>query len=199
MFGKLIDGNIEYAPNYIKKDNKDIFNYNLESNYEMLTNDGYKKVVDSSAPAEMKKPHKVWKETDTEIIATWIDDYCEHTLNELKEAKHAEINQARDKAEQGGFEYMGKVFDSDPISCQRISMAAQAIALAPEGATITWTCQDNTTIDLAAEDLAGLVVTLATWSNTCHEKATTLKSQIEAAKTTEELEKITWDDNPSTL
>lgn len=77
MFGKLIDGNIEYAPNYIKKDNKDIFNYNLESNYEMLTNDGYKKVVDSSAPAEMKKPHKVWKETDTEIIATWIDDYCE--------------------------------------------------------------------------------------------------------------------------
>lgn len=77
MFGKLIDGNVEYAPNYIKKDNKDIFNYNLESNYEMLTNDGYKKVVDSSAPAEMKKPHKVWKETDTEIIATWIDDYCE--------------------------------------------------------------------------------------------------------------------------
>lgn len=199
MFGKLIDGNIEYAPNYIKKDNKDIFNYNLESNYEMLTNDGYKKVVDSSAPAEMKKPHKVWKETDTEIIATWIDDYCEHTLNELKEAKRAEINQARDEAEQGGFEYMGKVFDSDPISCQRISMAAQAMALAPEGATITWTCQDNTTIDLTAKDLAGLVVTLATWSNTCHEKATALKSQIEAAKTAEELEKITWDDNPSTF
>lgn len=199
MFGKLIDGNIEYAPNYIKKDNKDIFNYNLESNYEMLTNDGYKKVVDSSAPAEMKKPHKVWKETDTEIIATWIDDYCEHTLNELKEAKRAEINQARDKAEQGGFEYMGKVFDSDPISCQRISMAAQAIALAPEGATITWTCQDNTTIDLAAEDLARLVVAFANWSNTCHQKAATIKAQIEAAKTAEELEKITWDDKPATL
>ena len=191
MFGKLIDGNIECAPNYIKKDNKDIFNYNLESNYEMLTNDGYKKVVDSSAPAEMKKPHKVWKETDTEIIATWIDDYCEHTLNELKEAKRAEINQARDKAEQGGFEYMGKVFDSDPISCQRISMAAQAIALAPEGAAITWTCQDNTTIDLAAKDLARLVVALANWSNTCHQKAATIKAQIEAAKTAEELEKIT--------
>lgn len=199
MFGKLIDGNIEYAPNYIKKGNKDIFNYNLESNYEMLTNDGYKKVVDSSAPAEMKKPHKVWKETDTEIIATWIDDYCEHTLNELKEAKRAEINQARDKAEQGGFEYMGKVFDSDPISCQRISMAAQAIALAPEGATITWTCQDNTTIDLAAKDLARLVVAFANWSNTCHQKAATIKAQIEAAKTAEELEKITWDDKPATL
>lgn len=199
MFGKLIDGNIEYAPNYIKKDNKDIFNYNLESNYEMLTNDGYKKVVDSSAPAEMKKPHKVWKETDTEIIATWIDDYCEPTLNELKEAKRAEINQARDEAEQGGFEYMGKVFDSDPISCQRISMAAQAMALADDIAKITWTCQDNTTIDLNKTQIAGVVVALAEWSNTCHQKATALKAQIDAAKTAEELEKITWEDKPATL
>lgn len=199
MFGKLIDGNIEYAPNYIKKDNKDIFNYNLESNYEMLTNDGYKKVVDSSAPAEMKKPHKVWKETDTEIIATWIDDYCEPTLNELKEAKRAEINQARDEAEQGGFEYMGKVFDSDPISCQRISMAAQAMALADDIAKITWTCQDNTTIDLNKTQIVGVVVALAEWSNTCHQKATALKAQIDAAKTAEELEKITWEDKPATL
>ena len=199
MIGKLIDGNIEYAPNYIKKDNKDIFNYNLESNYEMLTNDGYKKVVDSSAPAEMKKPHKVWKETDTEIIATWIDDYCEPTLNELKEAKRAEINQARDEAEQGGFEYMGKVFDSDPISCQRISMAAQAMALADDIAKITWTCQDNTTIDLNKTQIVGVVVALAEWSNTCHQKATALKAQIDAAKTAEELEKITWEDKPATL
>lgn len=199
MFGKLIDGNIEYAPNYIKKDNKDIFNYNLESNYEMLTNDGYKKVVDSSAPAEMKKPHKVWKETDTEIIATWIDDYCEPTLNELKEAKRAEINQARDEAEQGGFEYMGKVFDSDPISCQRISMAAQAMALADDIAKITWTCQDNTTIDLNKTQIVGVVVALAEWSNTCHQKATALKAQIDAAKTAEELEKITWEDKPAIL
>lgn len=199
MFGKLIDGNIEYAPNYIKKDNKDIFNYNLESNYEMLTNDGHKKVVDSSAPAEMKKPHKVWKETDTEIIATWIDDYCEPTLNELKEAKRAEINQARDEAEQGGFEYMGKVFDSDPISCQRISMAAQAMALADDIAKITWTCQDNTTIDLNKTQIVGVVVALAEWSNTCHQKATALKAQIDAAKTAEELEKITWEDKPATL
>lgn len=199
MFGKLIDGNIEYAPNCIKKDNKDIFNYNLESNYEMLTNDGYKKVVDSSAPAEMKKPHKVWKETDTEIIATWIDDYCEPTLNELKEAKRAEINQARDEAEQGGFEYMGKVFDSDPISCQRISMAAQAMAFADDIAKITWTCQDNTTIDLNKTQIVGVVVALAEWSNTCHQKATALKAQIDAAKTAEELEKITWEDKPATL
>lgn len=116
------------------------------------------------------------------------------TLDELKTEKRAEINQARDAAEQGGFEYLGKTFDSDQISAQRISMAAQAMALAPEGATITWTCQDNSTIDLTAQELVGLVVALATWSNACHEKATALKAQIDAAKTAEELEKITWSD-----
>lgn len=116
------------------------------------------------------------------------------TLDELKSKKREEINQARDNAEQGGFEYMGKVFDSDQVSAQRISMAAQAMALAPEGTTITWTCQDNTTIDLTAQELVGLVVALAEWSNTCHQKATALKAQIDAAKTAEELEKITWSD-----
>ena len=121
------------------------------------------------------------------------------SLDELKLAKRAEINRARDAAEQGGFEYLGKTFDSDQISAQRISMAAQAMALAPEGTTITWTCQDNTTIDLTAQELVGLVVALATWSNACHEKATALKAKIEAAQTAEELELITWEDNPATL
>ena len=121
------------------------------------------------------------------------------SLEELKEAKRAEINQARDNAEQGGFEYMGKVFDSDQVSAQRISMSAQAMALAPDGTTITWTCQDNSTIDLTAQELVGLVVALATWSNACHEKATALKAKIEAAQTAEELELITWEDNPATL
>lgn len=126
----------------------------------------------------------------------------EPTLDELKSKKREEINQARDAAEQGGFEYMGKVFDSDPISCQRMACASQAMSLLPiteEAPVITWTCQDNSTIDLNAQQLGGLIAALATWSNTCHEKATALKAQIDAAKTAEELEKITWDDNLPTL
>lgn len=120
-------------------------------------------------------------------------------LEELKLIKRAEINQARDAAEQGGFEYLGKTFDSDQISAQRISMAAQAMALADDTAKITWTCQDNTTIDLNKTQLVGMVAALAEWSNTCHQKATALKAKIEAAQTAEELENITWEDNPATL
>ena len=114
----------------------------------------------------------------------------------LKGYAPAEINAARDAAEQGGFEYMGKVFDSDPISCQRISCAAQAMqisALAAATPTITWTCQDNTTIDLNPSELLGLVGALAAWSNSCHIKATALKEQIEACQSAEALAQISWD------
>lgn len=121
------------------------------------------------------------------------------SLDDLKLAKRAEINAARDAAEQGGFEYLGKTFDSDQVSCQRISMAAQAMAFAPEESSIVWTCQDNTTISLNKTQLAGMVAALAMHSNTCHQKATALKAQIDAAKTAEELEKITWEDKPATL
>ena len=118
------------------------------------------------------------------------------SLDELKALKREEINQARDNAEQGGFEYMGKIFDSDQVSCQRISCAAQAMSvltMSAETPTITWTCQDNTTIDLSASELMGLVVALAQWSNSCHEKATALKAQIDACTGKEELDAITWE------
>ena len=120
-------------------------------------------------------------------------------LEELKLAKRAEINKARDNAEQGGFTYLDKVFDSDQVSCIRISSAAQAMSLADDTATITWTTQDNSTIDLNKVQLMGLVVALAQWSNTCHQKATALKGQIDACQTKEELELITWDENADIL
>ena len=115
------------------------------------------------------------------------------TLDELKVLKRAEINQARDKAEQGGFEYMGKIFDSDQVSCIRISSAAQAMQYADDTATITWTTQDNSTIDLNKSQLMGLVVALAQWSNTCHQKATALKAQIDACDSKEALDKVKWE------
>ena len=114
-------------------------------------------------------------------------------LDELKALKRAEINKARDEAEQGGFEYLGKVFDSDQVSCIRMSSAAQAMQYAPDDAIITWTTQDNSTIDLNKSQLMGLVVALAQHSNTCHQKATSLKAQIDACESKEELDKIVWE------
>lgn len=116
----------------------------------------------------------------------------ERPLEELKVLKRKEINQARDKAEQSGFEYLGKIFDSDSISCLRISCAAQAISLAPKDTTISWTCQDNSIIDLNAEQLSGLIAALAAHSNWCHQKANELKNLIMQAGTADELSLINW-------
>lgn len=121
----------------------------------------------------------------------------EPDLEELKVQKRIEINRARDREEQSGFEYMDKVFDSDQVSCIRMVCAAQSLQTLSsqkslENTTITWTCKDNSTIDLNAEQLKGLVIALAQWSNKCHQRATELKEKIEKAQTKEELEKIVW-------
>lgn len=115
---------------------------------------------------------------------------------ELKQAKREEINKARDKAEQGGFLYLGKMFDSDPISCQRIALASQTALISMQSQTefsVEWTCQDNDKITLSAEQTVEMSVALTQWSNSCHIKATELKNLIKNATTKEELDKISWD------
>ena len=67
------------------------------------------------------------------------------------------------------------------------------MSLADDTATITWTTQDNSTIDLNKSQLMGLVVALAQWSNTCHQKATALKAQIDACDSKEALDNIKWE------
>lgn len=160
----------------------------------LLENSTFEKPLEEKEGFKVKFNGKAW-------IYEEIQKPKYPTIEELKLLKRSEINQSRDNAEQGGFEYLGKVFDSDPISCQRISCAAQAMSLVPasEENKITWTTQDNSTIDLNAQELLGLVGALAQWSNTCHQKATALKAKIDTAQTAEELELIKWEDNQVTL
>ena len=117
-------------------------------------------------------------------------------LEDLREAKRQEINTARDNAEQGGFEYLGKVFDSDPVSCQRIALASQTAMMcktAGQEFNVVWTCQDNTTIELDADAMIGVSIALTQWSNVCHTKASELKAQLELATIEEEINAIKWE------
>lgn len=176
-----------------------IYNYDDDGNFinsqVALVDDLGNEILPDGAtylkPLEEKEGFKVRFNGD-EWVYEEIPQQPVPTIDELKVLKRAEINQARDNAEQGGFEYMGKVFDSDQVSCIRISTAAQAMQYADDTATITWTTQDNSTIDLNKSQLMGLVVALAQWSNVCHQKATSLKAQIDACASKEELDKIVW-------
>lgn len=100
------------------------------------------------------------------------------------------VNARRDAAEESGFTYLGKPFDSDSRSVQRISTAVQAaqIALATSNlAVFEWMCADNTTITLDAQQMLGVPVALATHANEIHLNGRNLKDAIAAATTSAEL------------
>ena len=177
-----------------------IYNYDNDGNFinsqETLVDEFGNEILPDDAtylePLEEKEGFVV-KFNGDEWVYEEIPQEPKPTFDELKLAKREEINRYRDATEQGGFEYLGKVFDSDQVSCIRISSAAQAMQYAQDDATITWTTQDNSTIDLNKAQLMGLVVALAQHSNECHQKATVLKTQIESCTTREELDNIKWE------
>ncbi len=117
------------------------------------------------------------------------------TLEEVKAAKRAEINAERDRREQAGFPYMGTVFDSDPISAQRLTVAANTALMAKMANSpfsITWTTQGNTQIILDADEMMGTLPALAANANALQEQATALKARVDAAATVDEVNAIGW-------
>ncbi len=117
------------------------------------------------------------------------------TLAELQAAKWANIKERRDTLEQSGLPYMGKVLDSDILSVQRIAIAVQAAQAARSAEidfTVDWTCADNSVLTMTAEQVVGIPVALAQYSDNLHQIARGLREQIEAAQTAEELAMIIW-------
>ncbi len=99
-------------------------------------------------------------------------------------AKRAAINAERNRREQLGFSYLAKTFDSDQVSVIRINAAvntAVAAILNSSTFTVTWTCADNSTIELSAQQFLGLAVALAAYSDGLHQTARTLKAAVDAA------------------
>lgn len=112
-----------------------------------------------------------------------------------KDVARGRINAARNAAERAGFTAYGKPFDADDKAIQRVSVAAQAAQMAifaNQPFSIDWTCADNTTITLTAEQLVELPVIMAQAANGLHVHGRSLKAQIDAATTIEEIEAITW-------
>lgn len=142
-------------------------------------------------------------EVEQSFDGSWyIEGFApQKSLDELKQAKREEINKARDEAEQGGFEYLGKIFDSDPVSCQRIALASQTALISKQAQqefSVEWTCQDDSKITLSVDETIGLSVALTKWSNECHIRASKLKVMIEEAETKEEVDAINWELDLST-
>lgn len=113
------------------------------------------------------------------------------TLDDLKAEKWRNIKANRDSHEQGGFTWDGSVFDSDAISQQRITGAVTLAQLSTEF-TMAWTLADNSVRVLSQLEMLDVGVTLGFHVATQFVRGQTLRAQIEAAVTKEEVEAIVW-------
>lgn len=105
-------------------------------------------------------------------------------LQKVKSDQWNKIKLERLLAETGGFEFLGKIFDSDEKSQSRI------ISMAALGVPLDWTLKDNSSIHLSAEDMQGLKSALANHLTTLHHKSQLARQLIENSQTKEEIEKI---------
>lgn len=112
------------------------------------------------------------------------DEDVAENLETERESKLANIKFNRAAAELNGFPYLGKVFDSDTVSRQRIfneAMAAQIALSNGQSYSVEWITKDNTMILLSAEQLVELPGIMAAFSNMLASKANALKQSIIAA------------------
>jgi len=117
-----------------------------------------------------------------------FEEHSQETVETLKEAKRKEINAERDRLEKSGFPYMNKQIDSDMQSVSRITVASQSAMVALQVGvpfSITWTCADNSTLDLDAEGMLGMSPALATHAETLHYRAKDLKDQVDSITATD--------------
>ncbi len=117
------------------------------------------------------------------------------TLQELKQRKWNEIKVERERLEQAGVPYLGKTLDSDAISVRRIAAAVQAAQAAIAANTpfvLNWTMKDNTTIPMNAEQVVGMSFALLQYLDKLHQISRTLRMQVEAVETIDELANIKW-------
>ena len=114
------------------------------------------------------------------------------SLDEVKAAKTAELKSVRDKKELEPVEFDGSSFDFDSKSYERITAAIYALDMQGTDATIAWTLTDNGSTLVTAANLRGVIAAAAVRSNMLHTKYRELKAAVLAAKTAEEVEKITW-------
>ena len=113
------------------------------------------------------------------------------TLDEVRQAKIAQIDRARDTALEDGFIFNGVRYDCDDLSVQRITGAAVLGILNPAFVT-PWITFDNSVVTLTAADLAGLGAAAAVHVATQLFKARALKDEVLAATTVEQVSAINW-------
>lgn len=113
------------------------------------------------------------------------------SLDEVKAAQWEKVKASRYRAEASGFLWDGSLFDSDKISQQRITAAAQIASLNPEF-SVDWTLADNSVRSLSASDMLAVCAAMGAHLNQQHATGRNLRAQIDSATNTAGVESVCW-------
>lgn len=154
----------------------------LSQGYVLIDNDDFQKLIGNAG-----KPYSIAMDGTVYETPPYVPP-----LAEVQEQKIAELKAKRDEAEVEPIEYKGNLYDYDDKARDRINAAIIALDVQGEGASIEWTTAENTNATVTADDLRGVIATVAVRSNALHIKYRELKEQVLACTTNEEAEAITW-------
>ena len=120
------------------------------------------------------------------------------TLQDLKDAKWEEVKRWREAATVAPLLVTRfGVFDGDAAGMDNIKSTVLGLREAAEigaaPATVTWTLNDNSTVDLTPVEFGEVAAMLLARGDAAHQRARVLRELITAAGTKEEIEAITWD------
>ncbi len=116
-------------------------------------------------------------------------------LAAYKQQARESINAIRDQKETEGFEYNGKMFDSDERSADRILVAANAATasiFAQAPFSVTWRTKDNSDMVLDANGMLALNGALASLGVALHDQARGYKASIDAAQNKAAVDAVVW-------
>lgn len=113
------------------------------------------------------------------------------SLDHARALKWDEVKAARTADEFGQFAWGGYVFQCDEVSQRRIQGAVQLASINPDF-YIDWTLADNSVVNLGAQNMIDVGVTLAAHVNRCHEQSRALRALIEAALNQDDLDLINY-------
>lgn len=168
---------------------ENILNFD-KSDPETLNSYGYYELIETPYPSGENSYTANYEQKDNTIVQVWKE--VPFDLQNYKQQKRNEINTIRNNKETSGFTYLNKVFDSDDKSVLRIYGANNLAMQCKESKSefeIVWTCQDNSQITLNADEMMGVPVALAQFSNLIHQKASEMKEAIMNAESKEEVDK----------
>jgi hypothetical protein len=100
-------------------------------------------------------------------------------LESVREQLKTEIKQYRDLKETSGTPYLGKVFETDQRSMDRIQIAVMTAQIVGAPFSIVWTTEDNSEITLDYAGMLGLPVAIATYANQLHTTAKSKKAEVD--------------------